>query len=165
MIRESLEEQGVAENTVIIYTSDNGFFCGSHGYGSKVLPYEESARVPLIIFDPRHANSGKKQRSRALTGGIDFAPTMLKLAGVPVPGNMDGTDLMKLYQDPEASIHESLALINVWGPTPTHALAVVTEDMKYIHWSYAAPGFEVTEELYHLGNCLLYTSPSPRDRG
>lgn len=150
MIREALEEQGVADNTVIIYTSDNGFFCGSHGLGSKVLPYEESTRVPLIIYDPRSPNSGKQLRSSALTGNIDFAPTMLKMAGLPVPENMDGSDLMELYQDPQASIHESLALINVWGSAPTHVLSVVTKDMKYIHWGYAADGFEVTEELYHL---------------
>lgn len=150
MIRDALEEAGVAENTIIIYTSDNGFFCGSHGYGSKVLPYEESSRVPMIIFDPRNPNSGKGLRSDALTGNIDFAPTMLSLAGLPVPSNMDGGDLLKLYENPEAAIHESLALINVWGHAPTHALAVVTKDMKYIHWGYAGEGFDVTEELYHL---------------
>ncbi len=151
MVREALEEQGVADNTVIIYTSDNGFFCGSHGYGSKVLPYEESVRVPMIIYDPRHSNSGKKLRSDALTGNIDFAPTMLRLAGLPVPENMDGADLMELYTEPDRPIHESLALINVWGKAPTHALGVVTKEMKYIHWGYAAEGFDVTEELYHLG--------------
>jgi len=150
MIRDALEEAGVADNTVIIYTSDNGFFCGSHGYGSKVLPYEESSRVPMIIFDPRNANSGKQLRSEALTGNIDFAPTMLSLAGLAVPENMDGKNLMELYDDPEAAIHESLALINVWGHAPTHALSVVTKDLKYIHWGFADEGFEVTEELYHL---------------
>ncbi len=151
MIRKTLQEQGVADNTVIIYTSDNGFFCGSHGYGSKVLPYEESTRVPLIIYDPRHPNSGKQLRSGALTGNIDFAPTLLRLAGLPVPENMDGGDLMKLYDNPQAVIHDSLALINVWGKAPTHALGVVTKELKYIHWGYAAEGFEVTEELYDLG--------------
>ncbi|WP_411826812.1 sulfatase [Luteolibacter sp. AS25] len=151
MIREELEAQGLADNTVIIYTSDNGFFCGSHGYGSKVLPYEEASRVPLIIFDPRQPNSGKSLRTDALTGNIDFAPTILSLAGLPIPENMDGADLMKVYEDPGAAIHDSLALINVWGKTETHSLSVVTKDMKYIHWGYAGGDFEVTEELYHLG--------------
>ena len=155
MIRKALEDNGVAKNTVIIYTSDNGFFCGSHGYGSKVLPYEESSRVPLIIYDPRHSNSGKNLRSQALTANIDFAPTILKLAGIEIPENADGKDLMKLYGKPDAAIHESIALINVWGKTPTHALGVVTKDMKYINWSYAAEGFEVTEELYHLSKDSL----------
>ncbi|MDP0491791.1 MAG: sulfatase [Verrucomicrobiota bacterium JB023] len=151
MIRKAVAESGVADNTVIIYTSDNGFFCGSHGYGSKVLPYEESARVPLIIYDPRHENSGKGRRSASLTGGIDFAPTILALAGLPVPGNMDGANLMKLYDEPEAPFHDSLALINVWGRRQTQALAVVSEDWKYIFWNFGGKGFEPTEELYHLG--------------
>ncbi|WP_372797174.1 sulfatase [Pontiella sp.] len=153
MIREALEAHGVADNTVIIYTSDNGFFCGSHGFGSKVLPYEESTRVPMIIYDPRHPNSGKKLRSEALTGNIDFAPTLLKLAGLPVPGNMDGKDLMPLYENPQAAIHESLALMNVYNQSnslTTRFLATVTKDMKYVYWSYAADGFEEAEELYHL---------------
>jgi len=155
MIRKALEENEVAKNTVIIYTSDNGFFCGSHGYGSKVLPYEESSRVPLIIFDPRHDNSGKQIRSQALTCNIDFMPTILKLAGLEVPSNVDGKNLMNLYDKPDSSNHESIALINVWGKTPTHALGVVTKDMKYINWSYADEGFEVTEELYHLSKDRL----------
>ena len=67
-----------------------------------------------------------------------------------MPENMDGTDLMPLYQDPTTNIHETIALINVWGHPATHALAVVTKDMKYIHWPYAADGFEATDELYHL---------------
>ena len=150
MIRDALEKHGVADNTVVIYTSDNGFFCGSHGYGSKVLPYEESTRVPLIVYDPRNNNPGKGLRTNALTGNIDFAPTMLKLAGVSVPVNMDGSDLMKIYNDPKAEIHQSIALMNVWGKRPTHALAVVTQDMKYIHWGHAAEGFEISEELYRL---------------
>ncbi len=159
MIREALEEQGIADNTVIIYTSDNGFFNGSHGYGSKVLPYEEATRVPLIIYDPRHANSGKRLRTEALTGNIDFAPTMLKLAGLPVPENMDGADLMEVYDEPDASLHESLSLTNVYNQSgylpSTHAMAVVTKEFKYIYWAYAAEGFEEAEELYHLGKDAL----------
>ena len=150
MIRKALKESGTEKNTVIIYTSDNGFFCGAHGYGSKVLPYEESSRVPLIIYDPRHSNSGKKLRSKALTGNVDFAPTILKLAGLPVPENMDGENLMEVYDNPKLSLHSSLPLINVWGKAPTHVLGIVTEKLKYLYWSYAADDFEVTEELYDL---------------
>jgi hypothetical protein len=75
MVRDALNKHGVADNTVIIYTSDNGFLCGSHGYGSKVLPYEEASRVPLLVFDPRHNNSGKRLRRASLTGHpCSFAP-------------------------------------------------------------------------------------------
>lgn len=150
MVREALKENGVAENTVIIYTSDNGFLCGSHGYGSKVLPYEEASRVPLIVFDPRHSNSGKKLRSEALTGNVDFAPTILELAGVEVPENVDGKSLVGLYEDPKAAIHESLPLINVWGPRAAQSFGVVTKDFKYVFWNYGGEGFEPTEEMFHL---------------
>ncbi|MGI9471299.1 MAG: sulfatase-like hydrolase/transferase, partial [Rubripirellula sp.] len=110
MIRDALQQSGVSDNTIVIYSSDNGFFCGSHGYGSKVLPYEEASRVPLIIFDPRHENSGKQIRCNALTGNVDFAPTILTLANIDVPENVDGKDLMPLYEDPTATVHSALPL-------------------------------------------------------
>lgn len=155
MIRKALEENGVADNTVVIFTSDNGFFCGSHGYGSKVLPYEESARVPLIMYDPRHQNSGRGYRTAALTGNIDFAPTMLELAGVPVPDSMDGRSLLPLYDDPNAEIREELQLINAWGPIETQCLGVLTKDWKYIYWPYAGEEFKATEELYQVSKDRL----------
>lgn len=152
MIRQAVSDNGVASNTVIIYTSDNGFLCGSHGYASKVLPYEEASRVPLIMFDPRRANSGKQKRCDALTGNVDFAPTILKLAGVDVPDGLDGQSLLTLYDDPGAAIHDSLPLINVWGPKPAHSLGVVTSDWKYIVWNYAEGDFKATEELYDMAS-------------
>lgn len=149
MIRKALSEHGVADNTVIIFTSDNGFFNGSHGYGSKVLPYEESARAPLMIHDPRHPNKGKQLRIPALTGNIDIAPTILDLAGLPIPQAMDGKSLLPLLDDPKAAGHDSLPLINVWGPISAQSLGVVTRDWKYIYWPYADKDFVPSEELYN----------------
>ncbi len=149
MIRKAIDDQGVRENTVIIYTSDNGYFNGAHGYGSKVLPYEESTRAPMIVYDPRHINSGKKLRSEALTGNIDIAPSILALAGVEAPKSMDGRSFIPLYSDPKAEVRSSLALINVWGPAETHSFGVVTKDWKYVYWNYGEPGFTPTEELFH----------------
>lgn len=152
MLLESLKETGADKNTVIIYTSDNGFFCGSHGYGSKVLPYEESSKVPLIIYDPRHTNSNKGVRTKALTGNIDIAPTILHIAGIEERNDMDGENLMTLYKNPEDSVHESMALINVWGPSETHSLSIVSKDYKYIYWGYENDKYTAKEELYHLKN-------------
>jgi arylsulfatase A-like enzyme len=164
MVREALKKHGVADNTVVIFTSDNGFLCGSHGYGSKVLPYEEASLVPLIMYDPRHLNSGKKLRCDALTGNVDFAPTILELAGVKAPDGMDGKSLLPLYENPQARIHDSLPLINVWGPNAVHSLAVVTKEMKYINWPWAAGEFKATEELYHTGDDPLeMTNLAPSD--
>ena len=152
MIREAVEKTGVADNTVIIYTSDNGFLCGSHGYGSKVLPYEEASRVPLIMFDPRHKNSGRNLRCEALTGNIDFAPTILELAGLNAPESIDGRSLVPLYDDPTSATHKSLPLINVWGPKACHSLAIVTRDWKYIYWPYSKGDLEPADELYDTRN-------------
>ncbi len=151
MIREALEDAGVADRTVIVYTSDNGFLCGSHGYGSKVLPYEEASRVPLIVYDPRHSElNGQGRRCRSLTGNIDLAPTVLEWAGVPIPEDIDGRSLVPLYRDPAQSVRERLALINVWGPAPVHSLSVVSREWKYVFWPFGAGRFTPTEELYHL---------------
>ena len=93
-----LENQGVADNTVIIYSSDNGFFNGSHGLGSKVLPYEEGARVPLMILDPRVPESLRGRRTSALSGNIDITATIMDLAGIGHTHAMDGRSLMPMVR-------------------------------------------------------------------
>jgi arylsulfatase A-like enzyme len=152
MIREELGRQGIADNTVIIYTSDNGYICGSHGYASKVLPMEESSRVPLMIYDPRSKTSGKKLRCDALTGNIDFAPTILELAGLPVPPNMDGKSLLPLVEKPSGEIRGHMAFMNVWGETTTHSLTALERDWKYTYWWYGGEGIRPTEELFDTAN-------------
>ncbi len=165
MIREAVKQAGVGDNTVVIYTSDNGFMCGSHGYGSKVLPYEESSRVPLIMYDPRvdpidgknvdadaavSDDSTEYRRCAALTGNVDVAPTLCALAGINIPEGIDGKDLTPLYSNPAQKHHEWLPLINVWGPSAVHSLGVVTEDWKFIRWPSTAEGMTPREELYNL---------------
>ncbi|TWT81411.1 Arylsulfatase [Planctomycetes bacterium CA13] len=152
MISKALKEAGADKNTIVIFTSDNGFLCGSHGYGSKVLPYEEASRIPLVVYDPRESNSGRGLRCDALTGLCDVAPTLLTLSGLSVPDNMDGRDLMELYRDPAAKIHEALPLMNVWGKPATHSLSVVDGEYKYIYWFYTDKdqNMQPVEELYQL---------------
>jgi len=151
-IREELKSQGVDKNTVIIFTSDNGFMCGSHGYGSKVIPYEESTRVPLIIFDPRHPISGKHKRCDALTGNIDLAPTMLALGNVEAPANIDGVSLLPLLDNPETDVRESLSIMNCWGPDTTHSFGVVTKKWKYLYWYSQENNMVATEELFDMAS-------------
>jgi len=152
MIRTELDKQGLADNTVIIYTSDNGYICGSHGYASKVLPMEESSRVPLMIYDPRSKTSGRGLRCEALTGNIDFLPTLLGLAGLPVPGAIDGRSLLPLVENPAGEIRRSLAFMNVWGALPTHCLTALERDWKYTYWWYGGDGMAPAEELFDTAN-------------
>lgn len=158
MIRDELKTQGVADNTVVIYTSDNGYICGSHGYGSKVLPMEESSRVPLMIYDPRSPLNGQQVRCDRLTGNIDFAPTILELAGLPVPKNVDGKSLLGLLQKPNEGGHEQLAFINVYGAMPTRSLTCITQQHKYTYWWYGDENMEPMEELFDTKNDSLETT-------
>ena len=149
MILDALQENGALDNTVIIYTSDNGFLCGSHGYGSKVLPYEESVRVPMIIFDPRHKSRDQGIRVSALTGNIDIAPTILELAGLKADPETEGKSLLSLLDEPEKEIHSQLYLMNCWGPAAAQSLGVVTRDWKYIYWYYGKE-MNPAEELFDM---------------
>lgn len=87
---QKLEAKGLLENTIIIYTSDNGRFQGSHGLFDKCLLYEEAIRAPLIIFDGRKAASTEGRREAALISSVDIAPTILSLAGLQAPSSMQG---------------------------------------------------------------------------
>ena len=148
MIREAVETAGVKHKTLIIFTSDNGYLCGAHGYGSKVLPYEESSRVPLIIYDPR--SEKKADRCNVVTGNIDLAATILDAAlGRPNHGN--GTSLLKHYvnnNNPERD--RIIPLINVWGPEQVFSLGFVKGEWKYIYWPYTGDGMKATAEMYNL---------------
>ncbi len=149
MIVDALEAQGVADNTVIIYSSDNGFFNGSHGLGSKVLPYEEGARVPMIIYDPRVPADKRGRRTSAVSGNIDIAATILDLAGVQNLESIDGKSLMPLVTSSSERVRERLPLIQVWGTAGTLAMGVVTEQHKYIYWCYGE-GMDPREELFDI---------------
>jgi arylsulfatase A-like enzyme len=143
-----LKQQGVYENTLIIFTGDNGYFHADRGLADKWYPYEESIRVPLIVRDPRMRERGVAREARVLN--IDVAPTIVAAAGVAVPPAMQGSDLSVrylttvsgpaardefFYEHPTISRRERI-------PT-SHA--VVTPTVKYTHW----PEWDY-EELYDL---------------
>jgi len=92
----SLKEHGFEDNTVIVFTSDNGYFLGERGLAGKWFIYEESIRVPLIIVDPRAANERRGTTNDAMVLNTDLAPTLLDLAGVAAPAGYDGRSLMPL---------------------------------------------------------------------
>ncbi len=97
-IREELKKLDLDKNTVIIYTADNGYYMGDRGFAGKWSHYEESLRVPLIVYDPRLPQSkrGKLQDPMALN--IDLTSAMLELASVDVPEHYQGRSLVPLVQ-------------------------------------------------------------------
>ena len=152
-ILQTLKEAGVADNTVVIYTSDNGYHCGDHGLQGKMLPYDSSAQIPLIIYDPRSPSKGKKLKNSSVVGNIDFAPTILGLAGIEPPARMDGVSLRPLIDDPSGRVRDMMLLIQNWGwmvNDHNRGLAVVSEYWKYINWCYADENVAPAEELFHL---------------
>lgn len=91
-----LEENNLLDNTIVVYTSDQGFFLGEHGWFDKRWMYEESFRMPLIIRDPFVNKQGLKIEE--LTQNIDFAPTFLDMTNTPVPNEMQGESFLPLMK-------------------------------------------------------------------
>jgi len=144
-----LDKQGLADSTLVIFTTDNGYFHGEKGLADKWYPYEESIRVPLIIRDPRLSPARRGQTSDALTLNVDLAPTMLAAARIAAPTTMQGRDLTPLVQQGSAPDWRSdffyeHAIIKTKDFIPA-SQALVTGRMKYIRW----PDFQV-EELFDL---------------
>lgn len=92
----ALDELKLAENTVVIFTSDNGYYLGEHGLGDKRSAYEESMRIPLLVRGPGVRGKGRTVDELALN--TDLAPTLLDYAGVPVPAQMQGKSWLPLLQ-------------------------------------------------------------------
>jgi arylsulfatase A-like enzyme len=93
---EYLDQAGLSKNTIVIYTSDQGFFLGDHGMYDKRFMYEESLRMPFLVRWPAGITAGTVSGAMALN--IDFAPTFLDAAGLPVPPDMQGRSLLPVLR-------------------------------------------------------------------
>ena len=93
---DHLKEQGLLDNTLVVYTSDQGFYMGEHGWFDKRFMYEESLATPLLMHLPK----GLKARGdiNEMVQNIDYAPTFLELAGAPIPADIQGVSLVPLLQ-------------------------------------------------------------------
>lgn len=150
-IREALVHQGLDQNTVIIHLSDNGSMEGAHGLSGKWLMYEESIHVPLIVRDPRlpEATRGRRQQ---MALNIDLAPTILAMAGVPVPAAMQGADLQPLLRDPLAQGREDWYYEHTYTTPPSRrpiprSEGVRTKRWKYIRYTEPQPPLEQLFDL------------------
>jgi N-acetylglucosamine-6-sulfatase len=155
-IMATLAALGILDRTVILLTSDNGFFFGEHGLTSeRRLPYEESIRNPLLVRYPPSVVPGSRPAGLALS--VDVAPTLLELAGVPVGPEFQGRSLVPLFSGTPQGWRESVLIefSSYENPFP-HLVdmdyrAVRTGRYKYIHW-IKHPGME---ELYDMARDSL----------
>ena len=96
-----LKDRGTLDNTLIIFTSDNGYFHGEHRRWDKRLAMEESMRIPMVAAYPGHIRAGDTVTE--LVSNVDFAPTVLDYAGIPVPGSMQGRSMRPLFEEKPSS--------------------------------------------------------------
>jgi arylsulfatase A-like enzyme len=144
-----LRAQGVLDRTLVIFTTDNGYFHAEHGLADKWYPYQESIRVPLIIRDPRLPAAKRGTTRDAMTLSVDLAPTIIAAAGAPAPTRMQGRDIAPLYlaakpptwRDEYFYEHATVRSIDFIPSSE----ALVRKDVKYIWW----PDFK-HEELFDL---------------
>jgi arylsulfatase A-like enzyme len=95
-VLDYLDRSGLAESTLVVYTSDQGFYLGEHGWFDKRFMYEESLRMPLLVRLPGAVPPGSVNEDLVLN--LDFGPTFLELAGVDIPSDMQGRSLRALLQ-------------------------------------------------------------------
>ena len=105
---EALKESGQLENTLVVFTSDQGFAWGQHGFRHKLAPYDATIRSPLIISQPGTIKAGTVCKTPV--GGVDLVPTFFKTAGIELPWKMHGHDLSPLLKNPEAEWSHSVLL-------------------------------------------------------
>lgn len=109
-LRQALKEAGIADNTILVFSSDHGDMLGSHRMASKQSPLEESIRIPLIVEFPKSVPKGK--RSDALVAPIDIMPTLLSLAGLKCP-DVDGKDLADAARGRDSNQQDAVLLMKL----------------------------------------------------
>ena len=132
-LRAILEKQGLAENTVIVFSSDHGIMSGEFGLGGKALNYEPCLHVPMIVFDPTRPAGHRGRRSTALVQAIDVAPTLLDYAGVAIPDTVQGKSLRPLIEGHRESVREFSFSENLWS---TYFGNPRIESVRDLEWKY-----------------------------
>jgi N-acetylglucosamine-6-sulfatase len=148
-VMDYLNENGLAENTILLYMGDNGFLWGEHGLIDKRNAYEESMRIPMLAWAPSLIEGGT--RVDAVVANIDVAPTFLEAAGLAVPDHMDGQSFLGLAKGrvAQGEWRQSLVYEYYWEwsfpHTPT-VFALREDRFKLIQYH----GIWDTDELYDL---------------
>jgi len=132
-----LDQSGLAENTVVIYTSDQGFYLGEHGWFDKRFIYEESFRMPFVVRHPGLVKPGSVNQD--MVSNVDFAQTFLDLAKLPEPNYMQGRSIVPLLKGETPSDWTDLAYHRYWMNQDAihNAYAhygIRTHDFKLIYW-------------------------------
>jgi N-acetylglucosamine-6-sulfatase len=146
-VLQALEEKKRLDDTVVIFTSDNGYFWGEHGLGDKRAAYDESIRIPLLMRYPRLIKAGTTLDAFALN--IDIAPTLLDLAGVPIPEGLHGRSLVPLFKGDTRTARR--AFLTEYFAEPMYPRIPSWQAVRSARWKYICyTGLEGMDELYDL---------------
>jgi arylsulfatase A-like enzyme len=113
-----LDQNGLAENTIVVYTTDHGFFLGDHGWFDKRFMYEQALRVPWMIRYPNHVKAGSVSKEWVVN--IDNAPTALDLVGLPIPEDMQGKSLAPILRGNSPSDWRTSMYYHYYEFAPPH---------------------------------------------
>ncbi len=148
-VLDYLDESGLAENTIVVYTSDQGFYLGEHGWFDKRFVYDESFKTPLLIRWPNEISPGTSNDE--MVQNLDFAQTFLDAAGIAAPNDMQGESLVPLMKGDTASWSREAVYYHYYEYPSVHMVkrhyAIVTKEFKLVHFYYDVDEWELYDRL------------------
>jgi arylsulfatase A-like enzyme len=140
-----LDKEGLADNTVVFYTSDQGFYLGDHGWFDKRFMYEESLRMPLVVRFPGRTKPGSVNRD--MVQNLDFAPTFLDVAGVEIPSDMQGKSFRRILGGKTPANWRQSIYYHYYEYPAVHSVkrhyGVRTQGYKLIHFYHDIDAWEL----------------------
>ena len=148
-VLDYLDESGLAENTIVIYTSDQGFYLGEHGWFDKRFIYDESFKTPLLIRWPGAVTPGSVNTE--MVQNLDFAQTFLDMAGINAPDDMQGESLVPLLKGDEDAWNREAVYYHYYEYPSVHMVkrhyGIVTQEYKLAHFYYDVDEWELYDRL------------------
>lgn len=135
-VLDYLDESGLAENTIVVYTSDQGFYLGEHGWYDKRFIYDESFKTPLVVRWPGVIEAGTVNDE--MVQNLDFAPTFLEAAGLEIPADMQGESLIPILKGEMEDWNREEVYYHYYEYPGAHMVkrhyAIVTKEYKLVHF-------------------------------
>ncbi|OIQ41007.1 MAG: sulfatase [Bacteroidetes bacterium MedPE-SWsnd-G1] len=148
-VLDYLDESGLAENTIVIYTSDQGFYLGEHGWFDKRFIYDESFKTPLLIRWPNEIKAGTT--SEEMVQNLDFAQTFLEAAGIAAPNDMQGESLIPLLKGDIEKWDRNAVYYHYYEYPAVHMVkrhyGIVTVEYKLAHFYHDVDEWELYDRL------------------
>lgn len=148
-VLDYLDESGLAENTIVVYTSDQGFYLGEHGWFDKRFIYDESFKTPLLIRWPNTITAGTTNDE--MVQNLDFAQTFLEAAKIKIPSDMQGESLLPLLTGNDKEWDRDAVYYHFYEYPSVHMVkrhyGIVTKEFKLVHFYYDIDEWELYDRI------------------